>query len=60
LPLVPKKQQKGETEDEEEKIIEKKRLNALKVAELGAASDEYHAAVVDVSAVNLNVGFYDR
>jgi hypothetical protein len=60
LPLVPKKQKKGETEEEEEKIKEQQRLNAVKVTELGAASDEYPAAVVDVSTVNSNVGFYDH
>ncbi len=52
------KVKKGQTELEkslreggkfEQKIKEQKRLNALKVAELGAASDEYPAAVVDVS-----------
>ncbi len=58
--MVPKKPKKGETEEEKEKIKEQKRLNALKVAELGAASDEYPAAVVGVSTVNSNVGFYDR
>jgi hypothetical protein len=44
----------------EQNIKEQKRLNALNLAEPGAASDEYPAAVVDVSTVNSNFGVYDR